>query len=131
NVGTNDQCFERSRTDTATHIRNDPTHEAVDGATHLRHGHGDLALSRLDRLDAAAVATTGRRRRALVPPPAKERRHLVFKGALQDQSGAQTTKLSELLVVRDTLAQQVRDPRFQGGARGYPLHGVRLLSVVG
>jgi hypothetical protein len=66
----------------AAHIRHDPTHEALDRATHLRHGDGDLALSGLDRFDAAAVARTGRRGRALVSRSTQERGHFVFNGAL-------------------------------------------------
>src|SRR4029450_2546405 len=71
---------------------------AAAGAPPLRQCRVDPALSGLDRLDAAAVARTGRRRRTLVARSTQERGPLVFKGALQDQSGSQTTKISDVLV---------------------------------
>src|SRR5260221_690538 len=81
-VGANHQSFQGSRAHDAAHVRDDPTHEAVDGPAHLRHGDTDLPLGGLDRFGPTPVPRASGGGPALVARPTQEGRDLVFNGTL-------------------------------------------------
>jgi hypothetical protein len=124
-VGADDERLQRPGPDDRARVGDHPRDEASQGVPDLGHRDRDLALGGLDPPGAVAVARACGVGGPRIAGPPEERGHLVLDRALEDELGAETAELAQLVGTADPVEQGGLDGGLDLDAGGYSsIHGV-------